>query len=197
MTTRTTLALGLATALVILSSDAKAQQRTNFGQQVQQQLLNDVSSRITGQPAYPYQNQAYAPYQNQAYSPYQNQGTLPYQVRRPVYGQPGNSQQGTLLNRLAPGLAQQGASQRYQLPPQYAGYAPGSTLSYGGRNYTVNADRTMSPAAATNPAVLPAPAGQRYQIPGQYAGAAPGSTVTYGGRSYAINSDGTMSPVAR
>jgi hypothetical protein len=36
---------------------------------------------------------------------------------------------------------------RYQLPPQFAASAPGTTVTYGGANYVINADRTMSPAA--------------------------------------------------
>jgi len=186
MRTLTALSLGLA---LLGSSSAFAQQRTNFGQQIQQQVLSDVSSRITGQPAYP--NQGYLN-QNPGY-PYQNQGYVPYQVRRPTYGQVGYPQQGNVYNQPGQGFRQQGYHTRYQLPAQYGGYAPGSTISYGGTNYVVNPDRTMSPAASA----MPAPAAQRYQIPTQHVGAAPGSTVTYGGKNYAINSDGTMSPIAR
>jgi hypothetical protein len=184
MRTLTTLSLGLA---LLGSSSAFAQQRSNFGQQVQQQLLNNLNSQVTGQPNYGYQNQGY---------PYQNQGYTPYQVQRPVYGPNGYQPpygQGYVqpgYQQTRPGLLGQQAAQRYQLPAQYSGYAPGSTVSYGGANYVVNRDRTMSPSAG----VQPAPAVQRYQIPTQYAGAAAGSTVIYGGRSYAINSDGTMSP---
>src|SRR5262245_11825570 len=37
---------------------------------------------------------------------------------------------------------------RYQLPAQFGGNAPGTTVNYGGTNYIVNADRTMSPTSA-------------------------------------------------
>ncbi|WP_435008791.1 hypothetical protein P12x_000049 [Tundrisphaera lichenicola] len=187
MMTRSTLALGLASTIIALGfpGPAQAQQRANFGQQVQQQLLNDVSSRITGQPNYSYPNQGYSR----------------YQVQRPVYGQPGYQQPGMGYNQPGPwGYRQpqsnsygRQAAQRYRLPNQYNGAAPGSTVSYGGANYVVNADRTMSPASL--PQAVPAI--QRYQIPSQFSGAAPGSTVTYGSRNYAINNDGTMSPLAR
>jgi hypothetical protein len=88
---------------------------------------------------------------------------------------------------------------RYQLPPQFAGSAPGSMVSYNGANYVVNADRTMSPAAAAAQpaAVQPTPAATRYLIPADLAGNAAGSTVSYGGARYLINNDNTMSPAAR
>lgn len=189
MKTRIALFLGLSTCVL---NSADAQQRTNVGQQVQQQLLNNLQNRALGQPTYP--NPGYTPYQN----PYQNpnpgyypnqansyQANRPYQAQRPVYGQ--NGYQPT-QGYAQPGYAQ--GAQRYQLPAQFGGSAPGSQVNYGGANYVVNQDGTMSPAAPPIPAV------QRYQIPPQYAGAAPGSTVNYGSANYTINGDGTMSPFA-
>jgi hypothetical protein len=187
MRTRSALFLGLSACLLTLTTSAQAQQRANVGQQVQQQLLNNLTNRALGQPTNAYPNQGYGPYQNQV--------TRPYQVQRPVYGQngyqppygQGYGQPGYQQSR--PGLFGQQATQRYQLPAQYNGQAPGSNLTYGGANYVVNRDGTMSPAAR------PAPVAQRYQIPARFAGAAPGSTITYGAAYYAINSDGTMSPL--
>jgi hypothetical protein len=89
--------------------------------------------------------------------------------------------------------SQTASTMRYQLPPQYAASAPGTTVSYGGANYIVNADRTMSPAAAT---AQPAANAMRYQLPPQFASAAPGTTVTYGRATYVVNADRTMSPAA-
>jgi hypothetical protein len=86
-----------------------------------------------------------------------------------------------------------GTAVRYQLPPQYAAGAPGTTVNYGGANYVINPDRTMSPAAF---AAQPAANAVRYQIPPQYAASAPGTTVNYGGANYVVNADRTMSPVA-
>ena len=34
----------------------------------------------------------------------------------------------------------------YQIPAQFAGSAPGSTIAYGGVNYVINNDNTMSPS---------------------------------------------------
>jgi len=36
---------------------------------------------------------------------------------------------------------------RYQIPAQFAGSAPGTTVNYGGANYVINNDNTMSPVA--------------------------------------------------
>lgn len=195
MRTRITLALGLSASL--LAAPAYAQQRgattPNFGQQVQQQVLNNLQNRALGQPTYPNQGYGQYPSQGQYSNPgyYSNQNPYqanrPYQAQRPVYGQ--NAYQPT-QNYAQPGYRQDQQVQRYQLPAQYSGYAPGSQLTYGGASYVVNQDGTMSPA--TRP--LPAPAVQRYQIPAQYAGAAPGSVINYGSASYTINSDRTMSP---
>ena len=70
----------------------------------------------------------------------------------------------------------------------------GTAISYGGANYVVNADGTMSPRTAA-PA-QPRATAPRYRIPAQFAGTPPGSTVTYGGANYVINRDNTMSPSA-
>jgi hypothetical protein len=36
---------------------------------------------------------------------------------------------------------------RYQIPAQFASRAPGTTVNYGGANYVINNDSTMTPAA--------------------------------------------------
>jgi hypothetical protein len=92
---------------------------------------------------------------------------------------------------------------RYQLPGQFSGNAPGTTVNYGGTNYVVNADGTMSPAAAAaQPSVAqpaaaqPAANGARFQLPAQFSATQPGTIVNYGGTAYLVNADGTMSPTA-
>jgi len=90
--------------------------------------------------------------------------------------------------RYMPGQAAWGT--RYQLPGQFSGNAPGTTVNYGGTNYTVNSDGTMSPATQSGANAM------RYQLPGQFRGNAPGTTVNYGGTNYTVNSDGTMSPTS-
>jgi hypothetical protein len=35
---------------------------------------------------------------------------------------------------------------RYQVPAQFATSAPGTAVTYGGANYVINSDNTMSPA---------------------------------------------------
>lgn len=200
MNARTGLLFSLSACALLTAAPVQAQQRSNFGQQLQQQLLNNVENRVLGQPngypnqtAYPYGNPGYYPNGNPGYYPNQPGNRYPYQVQRPTYGpngyQPasGYSQPGYPSN----GMMGQ-PTPRYQLPAQYSGYAPGSTLTYAGRPYVVNPDRTISPIDASRPM----PAFQRYQIPAQFAGAAPGSTITYGAAQYSINNDGTMSPLA-
>ena len=60
-----------------------------------------------------------------------------------------------------------------QIPDGYAGYAAGTVISYGGSNYTIGSNGTMTLADQG--------AGQAYQIPDGYSGYAPGTVVAYGG----------------
>ncbi|SIO39807.1 hypothetical protein SAMN05444166_4368 [Singulisphaera sp. GP187] len=92
--------------------------------------------------------------------------------------------------------------QRYQIPAEHAGTAPGAEISYGGNRYVANTDGTMTAMKASSSDdpfgldVAPKPAGpvlgKRYQIPAEHANTAPGSLITYGGNSYVANDDGTM-----
>ncbi len=209
---------GLATTLLGLTfvAPAHAQRANNVGQQIERQLLNNVSSSITGQPSYGYPNQpnnAYPGMQGGYAQPgypqrgpgYYPQGAAGYQQPQQGYYPQQQPQQGYYpqqqpqQNYYAQQPPQRGyypqqpaTAPRYQLPAQYAGAAPGSPVSYGGANYVVNADGTMSPGtAAPAPPVNSSP---RYQIPPQFAATAPGSVVGYNGASYVINTDGTMSP---
>ena len=212
MRTRSAWMLILSATLLPLTfvGPAHAQRRGNVGQQIERQLLNNLGNTVTGQPNNPYQNQPYTPYQGQqggygqpGYQPqvgpdYYQQGGRGYQQPQQGYYPQQQPQQGYYpqqqpQQRYYP-QQQPAAAQRYQLPTQYAGTAPGSTVAYGGANYVVNADGTMSPRTAA-PA-QPRANTLRYRIPAQYAGTAPGSTVTYGGANYVINNDNTMSPSA-
>jgi len=198
--------LGLSATLLPLTivGPAHAQQRANVGQQVERQILNNLGNSITGQPNYSYQNQAYNPYQYQqggygqpGYQPqwgpryYQRGYQQPvqgyYPQQRQAYYPQQQPQRGYYPQQPA-------AAQRYQLPAQYAGTAPGTTIAYGGASYVVNPDGTMSPGTAA-PA-QPMSNTLRYQIPAQFTGTTPGSTITYGGANYVINNDNTMSPSA-
>ena len=98
--------------------------------------------------------------------------------------------------------------QRYQIPAQFAGTAPGSVIAYGGADYVVGNDGTMTSSAFTAQSTASTPAapggvvaGQRYQIPAELAGTPPGTMITYGGRNYLTGNDGTMTfspdPAAR
>ena len=119
------------------------------------------------------------------------QGYYPQQQPQQGYYPPQQPPQGY----YPPQQPQQPAmAQRYRLPTQYAGATPGTAISYGGANYVVNADGTISPRTAA-PA-QPRATAPRYRIPSQFAGTPPGSTVTYGGANYVINQDNTMSPSA-
>jgi hypothetical protein len=100
-----------------------------------------------------------------------------YNATGAVTGQPGYIQGRTVWGT------------RYQLPPQFSGNAAGTTVDYGGTNYIVNADGTMSPAGQSVANAT------RYQLPEQVGGSTPGTTVAYGGANYVVNADGTMSPV--
>lgn len=213
MTTRYAWMLGLSATLLPLAfvGDAYAQRAGNVGQQIERQFLNNLGNAVTGQP---YQNSPYTPYQGPqvgygqpGYQPQWGPGYYPQQPlqgyypqqsfypQRGYYTQPGYYPQQPQQGYYAPQPPQQPASaQRYQLPAQFAGTAQGTIISYGGVNYVVNADGTMSPTTAA-PA-RPRTNTPRYQIPAQFAGTTPGSTVTYGGATYVINNDKTMSPSA-
>jgi hypothetical protein len=206
MTTRSARVLRVSVALLSLTPVglARAQAPANPGRQLEGQIINDVGSAVTGQPAPVVPGQpGVFPGQPGVVVPGQP-GVVPGQPGvvpgQPGYGVPATPRQALQgLERQAinsvtgqPGaMPYQGASgARYQLPPQYAGSAPGTTVSYGGASYVINADRTMSRAA------LPAANAVRYQLPPQYAGSAPGTTVSYGGANYVVNADRTMSPAA-
>lgn len=89
--------------------------------------------------------------------------------------------------------------ERYQIPAEHAGTAPGSQVVYAGYTYVANNDGTMTAfnvpgqkdANVEQVATGPVP-GKRYQIPTEHASAAPGSLITYGGNNYVANTDGTM-----
>jgi len=201
MRTRSIATLGLSTTLLFftVAGPVHAQRGNNVGQQMERQLLNSAASSITGQPSYPYPNQPYNAYQGmpggyaqpgypmQRGPGYYPQGNPGYQqpYRQGYYPQQ-QPQQGYYPQQ------QPATTQRYQLPAQYAGATPGSSVSYGGANYVVNADGTMSPGGGA-PA-QPLESATRYQLPPQYARTAPGSVIGYGGASYVVNNDGTMSP---
>jgi len=182
MRTRFARVLGLSAALLALTfvSLAHAQAPANVGRQVGGQMLNNVGNAALGQPAGVVPGQpggyAYPATPGQALQGMERQAI--YNAAGTVTGQPG----------YMPGQAASGA--RYQLPTQFNASAPGTTVNYGGTNYVVNADGTMSPAGQWGAN------GMRYRLPGQFGGSAPGSTVTYGGANYVVNNDGTMSPVA-
>ncbi len=214
MSMRTALTLGLAATLPPLASAglAQAQQKPSVGQQLERQILNNLENAALGQPATPNPNLPYttAPGQPGYAQPgygqpgyaqpgYGQPGYAQPGYGQPGYGQPGYGQQGYGYQQRRPGYFQaQQSAPRYQIPAQNAGATPGSAINYGGANYVVNGDGTMSPAAsAPNPNSAPAPAASntlRYQIPAQNAGAEPGSTITYGGANYFVNNDNTMSP---
>jgi hypothetical protein len=78
----------------------------------------------------------------------------------------------------------QGSGQAYQVPDGYAGYAAGTVISYGGSNYTIGSNGTMTLADQG--------AGQTYQVPDGYASYAAGTVISYGGSNYTIGSNGTM-----
>ena len=186
MSTRFARVLGLSAALLPLTfvGPAQAQAPANVGRQLEGQVLSNVGNAVTGQPA-----GAAVPGQPGAVVPGQPAGFG-------VPATPGQAVQGMqrqAINSMTSAITGQPAM-RYQLPPQLASSAPGTTVSYGGANYVVNADGTMSPAAA---AAQPAANAVRYQIPAQLASSAPGTTVSYGGATYVINNDNTMSPTGR
>jgi hypothetical protein len=182
MRTRFARVLGLSAALLPLTfvSSAHAQAPANVGRQAGGQILSNVGNAVVGQPAAAVPGQpggyGYPVTPGQAVQGMERQAI--YNAAGAVTGQPGSM----------PGQAAWGT--RYQLPGQFSGNAPGTTVNYGGTNYIVNAGGTMSPAAQSGANAM------RYQLPGQFGGSTPGTTVTYGGANYVVNTDGTMSPVA-
>jgi hypothetical protein len=209
--------LRLSAALLSLTivGSARAQAPPSVGRQLEGQVLNNVGNAVAGQPAAvaPAQPGAPLPGQPGTVVPGQPAGVgVPATPRQALQGierqainnatNAATGQPGTMTPQATPAV-------RYQLPPQYAASAPGTTVTYGGATYVVNADRTMSPAAAatqpataqpgaTQPAAMqPSPAAARYLIPADLAGKRAGSTVSYGGANYLINNDNTMSPAAR
>jgi len=146
-----------------------------------------------GQPMY---NPDYNPgYVNQPY--YQTPGyQTPGYYTPPVQGYPAQdpyAQQAGYTYAPTTTYVSTGAT-RYQIPAGYGGSAVGSVINYGGANYSINADGTMSPAGASGPAAPAAPAAQRYHVPAEYAGMPAGYVINYGGANYLTNGDGTMSP---
>jgi hypothetical protein len=216
MRTRSARVVGLSAGLLALMfvGPARAQRPANLGRQMEGQILNNVGNAVTGQPgaAYPGQPGVY-PGQPGVY-PGQPGAVYPGQPGAIVPGQPGgygvpatprqalqgmerqaiSSVTSTVTGQPGYGPGQAGSGVRYQLPAQFAASAPGTTVNYGGVNYVVNADRTMSPVGA---AAQPAANAARYQVPSQFAASVPGTTVNYGGTNYVINADRTMSPAAR
>jgi hypothetical protein len=185
MRTRFARLLGLSAALLSLAfvGPTHAQKPANVGRQVEGEVLNNVGNAVVGQPAIVAPAQPAAP-------------ALPATPRQAVQGierQTINNATNAITGQPGPTMSQGGSATRYQVPAQFAGSAPGTTVNYGGTNYTVNADGTMSPAAA---AAQPAATATRYRIPSQFTASAPGSTVNYGGTNYVVNADRTMSPVA-
>jgi hypothetical protein len=182
MRTRFARVLGLSAALLPLTfvSSARAQAPANAARQVGGQILSNVGNAAVGQPAAAVPGQpggyGYPVTPGQAVRGIERQAM--YNAAGAVTGQPG----------YMPGQAAWGT--RYRLPAQFSGNAPGTTVNYGGTNYFVNADGTMSPASQSGANAM------RYRLPAQFGGSTPGTAVTYGGSNYVVNADGTMSPVA-
>jgi len=169
--------LSLSVALLPLTfvNSARAQAPANAGGRV----LSNVGSAVVGQPAAVVPGQpigyGYPATPGQVLQGMQRQAF--YNAAGTVTGQPG----------YMPGQAAWGT--QYQMPAHLSGYAPGTTVNYGGTSYTVNANGTMSPAAQWGGNAM------TYQLPGQFERTTPGTIVAYGGASYVVNANGTMSPV--
>jgi hypothetical protein len=113
----------------------------------------------------------------------------------------GAAQGGSNAAQTTPGPV---AGQRYQIPTELAGTAAGNTITYGGYNYLVRSDGTMT--YYTGPAQRDANVqqtadsgrapGQRYQVPTEFASSEAGSFITYAGYNYLVNNDGTMTALA-
>ncbi len=193
MRTRSAWVLRLSAALLSLTPAglALAQAPANIGRQLEGQVLNNVGNAVTGRTA------PVVPGQPGAMVPGQPAGltvpTTPGQALQGMERQAINNATSAVTGQPA-AMATSGA--RYQLPAQFAASAPGTTVSYNGANYVVNANRTMSPATAMAAATQPAANAVRYQLPAQFAGSAPGTTISYGGANYVVNANRTMSPVA-
>lgn len=175
MRTQPLFTFGLSATLLSMTfvGPAHAQRGNNVGQQIERQLLNNVGNQLTGQPNYSYGNQPYNPYlggqggygqpgyyprqgapfyqqpYRQGYVPQQGYGPQGYGPQQGYGQQQGYGPQGYVPQQgyYAPQPTQQPVTtaQRYQIPAQYAGAAPGSSVSYGGANYVINTDNTMSP----------------------------------------------------
>jgi hypothetical protein len=199
MTTRFARVVRLSTALMSLTlvGAARAQAPVNPGRQIEGQVINNVSGAVTGQPATVAPGQAGVVPGQAGVVPGQAPGyvapTTPGQALQGMQRQAINNATNAVTGQPGYTQSQTNSAMRYQLPQQYAASAPGTTVSYGGANYIVNADGTMSPAAA---AAQPAGNAVRYQLPPQYAASSPGTTVSYGGANYVVNADRTMSPAA-
>lgn len=74
--------------------------------------------------------------------------------------------------------------QAYQIPAPFAGYPPGTIITWGRYRYQLGRDGTMTSAG-------PIP-GQPYQIPPEYANHPPGTVITKGRFRYQLGSNGTM-----
>jgi hypothetical protein len=198
--------LRLSAALLSLTlvGPARAQAPANVGRQLEGQVLNNVGNAVTGQPAaVPGQPGAVLPGQPGAVVPGQPAGygfpATPRQALQGMERQVINNATNTVTGQPGYMPSQAASAVRYGLPPQFAASAPGTTVSYNGASYVVNADRTMSPAAAAAQpaAVQPSPPATRYLIPAELAGSGPGTRVSYGGANYVINNDNTMSAAPR
>ena len=99
-----------------------------------------------------------------------------------------------LLQQDQGGQADQGVQMdqtAYQIPDGFGGYAPGTTISYGGVNYVIQGNGTMIPAGADTGSgggytLVDQTA---YQIPAGYGGYADGSTLAYGGADYVVQNN--------
>ncbi|WP_406698103.1 hypothetical protein V5E97_04515 [Singulisphaera sp. Ch08] len=187
-----------------------------FGQQPQYQQPQQYQNQLYQQPQYqqpqyqqqvssgPNPGQPYqipAQYANHSAGTVINWGQYRYQLgsdgTMTAYTGPAQTSTNTNAQASSSGPT---PGQRYQIPAQYAGTAPGTKISYGGNHYLSNNDGTMtafiesggsddSDVELTSNGPVP---GKRYQIPAEHAGTSPGSEINYGGNRYISNNDGTM-----
>jgi len=214
MLTRSSWTIGLSATLLSLTFVGGARaQNVNRGRGLERQMMNDVGTLINGTrpnypnpnypaPTQPYYNPSQGPQGGYAMPGYQPQaGPAYYPQGGPVYQQPQPGYNQRYYQRPQQPASGPAVAQRYQLPAQFAGTAPGSVVSYGGANYIVGNDGTMTAysgtaqtPANTRPAAGGVVASRRYQIPAEFAGTASGYIITYGGRNYLTGDDGTMTP---
>jgi hypothetical protein len=182
-------------------------QQPPYQQPYQQPLPQQEQRQVSGgpNPGQPYQIPDQ--YANEAVGTVITWGQYRYQLgddgTRTLYTGPSSSSPAR-----TPAISQAEASprgptpgQRYRIPAEHAGTAPGTEIRYGGHGYIANNDGTMTAfsesssgaddAAIERTSTGPVP-GKRYQIPAEHASAAPGTEVNYGGHSYITNNDGTM-----